>query len=74
MATHYQIVQHPRSGERYILATTQTPGGNVYRAAGPLRDSEAPDPREMESWLRNQGQDAYDDGDWLSDELYRGES
>jgi hypothetical protein len=64
-----EIVHHSPSGERYILETTETPGGNVYRAAGPLHHSENPSDDEMQAWLDNQGQDAYNDGEWLSREM-----
>ena len=68
-----QIVTHPRSGERYILEATELSGATVYRAAGPLADMECPGDDEMGDWLDNQGQDAYDDGEWLVVALQRKE-
>ena len=65
-----KIVSHPRSGERYIFESTETAGGTVYRAVGPLDYTENPTRKEMrEEWLFNVGGDALDDGKWLAKEL-----
>jgi hypothetical protein len=70
--TTRDIVQHPTSGDRYILETTRTPDGMVYRAAGPLHHEEHPTDDEMVAWLNNQpDEDAYGDGAWLAAELAR---
>lgn len=66
-----EIVQHPVSGERFILETRETEGRTVYRAAGPIHNDDWLSDVEMRDWLDNQpDEDVYEDGDWLASELW----
>ena len=60
---------HPKSGGRYVLQTIETPRGVVYRAVGPLHHRENPTEQEALQWLDAAGADAYDDGEWLAQEI-----
>ena len=66
-----RIVNHPKTGKRYIFGSTETPGGGmVYRAFGPLYRRENPSEEQMVEWLNNKNnQDACEDGEWLNREL-----
>ena len=70
MVLHREIVQHLKTGERYILESRISAGHHQYRALGPLHYREHPTDSDMELWLDNQDpEEVESDGQWLAEAL-----